>query len=97
MSRGGVFRDPRLRGRYQEWLASQGTAPYNAPGQDYNRSQQGVNAMQGRQYHTAARRPVYSIGQRLQQSVRNRPNEQAGMPKPAAPSTTTTALPTRRM
>lgn len=96
-SRRGILKDPRLRGNYADWLRKQSSTPLNVRGQDTNRAQQAVNAVQGRQYHTATNRPLYTVGQRLQQAYRNRPNEQAGPPKPAAPASPANNLPMRRM
>lgn len=92
----GPMRDPRLRGTFQTWLANGPTGTRSVVGQDANRAQQAINAVQGRQYHTATQRPLYSVGQRLQNAMRNRPTEQAGLPKPVAPSAAPTVLPTRR-
>lgn len=95
-SRRGILKDPRLRGNYADWLRKQSSAPRNVPGQDANRAQQAVSAVQGKQYHTATNRPLYTVGQRLQQAYRNRPNEQAGLPTPATPAQPANHLPMRR-
>lgn len=86
MIKRGVLADPRMAGKYREFLASRGTAPYNPPGLDYNRGQQTRNAMQGRDTYRTTQRPRFGGGDRLQQFLRNTSNEQAGLPRPAQPA-----------
>lgn len=82
----GLLRDPRLRSKYKDFLSSQGSAPYNPPGLDYNRGNQAVNAVQGQGTFRTANRPRFGGGDRLQQFIRNRSNEQPGLAKPAQPA-----------
>jgi hypothetical protein len=91
----GFMKDPRLRSKYREFLESRGSAPYNPPGLDRNRGAQAVNAVQGRGTYQTTERPRYGGGDRLQQFLRNRSTEQAGLPRPAAPASVQYARPRR--
>jgi len=75
-----------MRGVFSEWLTKASQARRNMPGQDLNRGQQGVAGFQGRQNHTATQAPLYTIGGRLQNAIRNRATEQGGLAKAATPT-----------
>ena len=93
---GGFLRDPRMRGAYKEFLAGRGRERVNPPGVDYNRSQQGANAVQGRQYHKAVRKPLVMPGGGVQNAIRNRSTEQSGTQAPAQTATAGFSLPLKR-
>lgn len=93
----GFLTDARLRGEYKKFLNGQSTYKRNTPGLDYNASGQGQSAVQGTMYQTrAAAKPRLNFGQQVQNTYRNRPNEQAGLATPAQPATAPTTLPMRR-
>lgn len=77
-----VLRDPRLRGAYQDFLKKQSTAKQTTPGLDLNRPNQGQSRLAGALNFTRSERPLNG-GQQLQNSLRNRSTEQAGMNRPA--------------
>lgn len=83
--RRGFLKDPRIRSKFQNFLAG-ATTRRNVPGLDLNRAGQGVNAILGRQTFRAAARPQVNQGGRIQQFHRNRSNEQGGLAKPSTPN-----------
>ncbi len=90
----GLMKDARLRGNFNKWLDKQSVARYNTPGLDYNRSRQGINAVEGRK--NFQQRPRQATGDMYQSFFRNRSNEQAGMPRPAKPATAHAPIGPRR-
>ena len=85
INRNGFLKDPRFRSSFNNFLQG-AQARRNVRGIDLNRGQQALSAVQGRHTHRNTLRPRTGTGQRLQNFLRNRSNEQGGTGTPSRPS-----------